>query len=199
MRSNQGETSDILSQRPDLIKEILDMLKDKCESSPISPISSLICISAATIVVAALKILTAVTDRGQFPINSRKSVCSDISCSVNIPKDTLSDVRRIELVRMLKRLIKRRDSFVAPAAVAALCGICNNGSSTLPIPVIRADPLPNIEQLHAEAVLRSNILVTLIKLFESDKQGLSGGPRGLMELAESGSYLTPSKAALLTR
>jgi hypothetical protein len=115
------------------------MLKDKCESSPISPISFLIFISAATVVVAALKILVAVTRKGQFPINSQKSVCSDISCSVNMPKDTLSDIRQIEIVGMLKKLIKRRDFFVTPAAVAALCEICKNGSSTLPIPVVNAD------------------------------------------------------------
>ncbi|KAG2111058.1 hypothetical protein BD769DRAFT_1494746 [Suillus cothurnatus] len=89
------ETSDILSRRPDFIKEILAMLKDK--------------------------------------------LCSDISCSANMPKDTLSDIRQIEIVGMLKKLIKRRDFFVTPAAVAALCEICKNGSSTLPIPVVNAD------------------------------------------------------------
>ncbi|KAG1816716.1 armadillo-type protein [Suillus subaureus] len=101
---------------------------------------------SATVVVAALKILVAVTSKG-------------------IPKDALSDTRRIEIVRMLKRFIKRRDFHVTPAAVAALCEICRN------------------DQLRAEAI-RSNILVTLIDLFEFDKQGLSGGPRGLMTLAE---------------
>ncbi|KAG2144085.1 hypothetical protein BD769DRAFT_1421350 [Suillus cothurnatus] len=95
------ETSDILSRRHDFIKEILAMLKDKCESSPINLISFLIFISAAT--------------------------------------DTLSDIRQIEIVGMLKKLIKRRDFFVTPAAVAALCEICKNGSSTLPIPVVNAD------------------------------------------------------------
>ncbi|KAG1886077.1 hypothetical protein F4604DRAFT_1724477 [Suillus subluteus] len=106
------ETSHILSRRPDFIKEILVMLKDKLRS--------------------------------------------DISCSGNIPKDTLSGIRRIEIVERLKRLIKRRDFFVTPAAVAALCKICQN----------------------------AGILVTLIDLLEFDKQGLSGGPRGLMTLAE---------------
>ncbi|KAG1859712.1 hypothetical protein F4604DRAFT_1792667, partial [Suillus subluteus] len=117
---------------------------------------------------------------------SRKSIRPDISCSENIPKakDTLSEIRQIEIVKMLKRLIRRRDFFVTPAAVAALCEICKNGSSTLLILVINADTLPNIDELRAEAI-RNDILVTLIDLFEFDKQGLSGGPRGLMTLAES--------------
>jgi hypothetical protein len=66
---------------------------------------------------------------------------------------------------MLKKLIKRRDFFVTPAAVTALCKICEN------------------ESLRKEAI-RSDMLVTLIDLFKFDKQGLSGGPRGLMELAK---------------
>jgi hypothetical protein len=43
----------------------------------------------------------------------------------------------------------------------------------------------------------SDILATLIDLLEFDKQGLSGGPRGLMKLADYGSYLKPSKKTLL--
>jgi hypothetical protein len=43
------------------------MLKDKCESSPVNSLFFLICISAATVVVAALKILAAVTSKGQSP------------------------------------------------------------------------------------------------------------------------------------
>ncbi|KAG1835413.1 hypothetical protein DFJ58DRAFT_735524 [Suillus subalutaceus] len=123
---------------------------------------------SATVVVAALKILAAVISKENIPK----------------AKDILSEIRQIEIVKMLKRLIRRRDFFVTPAAVAALCEICKNGSSTLLILVINADTLPNIDELRAEAI-RNDILVTLIDLFEFDKQGLSGGPRGLMTLAES--------------
>ncbi|KAG2357748.1 hypothetical protein BDR07DRAFT_350028 [Suillus spraguei] len=83
----------------------------------------------------------------------------------NTLENTLSGKCGIELVKRLKTLIKRRDFFVTPAAVATLCEICRS------------------KQLRAEAI-RSNILVTLIDLFEFDKQGLSGGPRGLIKLAE---------------
>ncbi|KAG1750350.1 armadillo-type protein [Suillus paluster] len=70
-----------------------------------------------------------------------------------------------ELVKTLKTLMKGRDFFVTPAAVAALCRICSNG------------------QLRTEAI-QCGVLATLIKLFKSDDHGLSGGPRGLTELAE---------------
>ncbi|KAG2144080.1 armadillo-type protein [Suillus cothurnatus] len=125
------KTSNILSQRPDFIKEILDMLKDKSSS----------------VVVYASKILAAVISKG------------------NIRKVALFNIRRKEIIMMLKRLIKCRDFFVTPAAVTALCKICEN------------------ESLRKEAI-RSDMLVTLIDLFKFDKQGLSGGPRGLMELAK---------------
>jgi hypothetical protein len=75
-------------------------------------------------------------------MDSRESVYSDISYSGNIQKDALSEFRQAEVVRRLKKLIKCRDFFVTPAAVAALCEICQNGSRTLPIPVIDADALP---------------------------------------------------------
>ncbi|KAG1740619.1 hypothetical protein EDB19DRAFT_763001 [Suillus lakei] len=139
------ETSRILSQRSDFIKEILGMLKEK----------------SAIVVVAALKILAAVASK-------RK-----------IPEDTLSGIKGRELVKRLKTLIQRRDFFVTPAAVAALCEICH------------------YEQLRVEAI-RRGILVTLIDLFKFDKQGLSGGPRGLIKLAEFGSYRKLSKKTLLT-
>lgn len=71
-------------------------------------------------------------------------------------------------------------------------------SGYTPFPFLRsnADVLPKIE-LRAEAI-RRDILVTLIDLFEFDKQGLSGGPRGLVLLAEFGSYLKLLKKTLLT-
>jgi hypothetical protein len=62
-------------------------------------------------------------------------------------------------------LIKRRDFFVTPAAVAALCEMCQNDK-------------------FRRVAIESHMLVTLIDLFEFDKQGLSGGPRGLLTLAE---------------
>ncbi|KAG2044599.1 hypothetical protein BDR03DRAFT_939512 [Suillus americanus] len=123
------ETSHILSRRPDFIKEILVMLKDK----------------SAIVVVAGLKILAAVTSKG------------------NIPK-ALSTIKRTEIVERLKRLIKRRDFFVTPAAVAALCEICQNDK-------------------FRRVAIKNGILITLIDLLDFDKQGLSGGPRGLMKLA----------------
>jgi hypothetical protein len=83
----------------------------------------------------------------------------------NIRKVALFNIRRKEIIMMLKSLIKCRDFFVTPAAVTALCKICEN------------------ESLRKEAI-RSDMLVTLIDLFKFDKQGLSGGPRGLMELAK---------------
>jgi hypothetical protein len=61
-----------------------------------------------------------------------------------------------------------------------------------------ADALPNIDKFRRVAI-ESHMLVTLIDLFEFDKQGLSGGPRGLMKLAEFSSYLKLSKKTLLTR
>jgi hypothetical protein len=62
---------------------------------------------------------------------------------------------------------------------------------------MKADNIPNIESLRREAI-GSDILVTLIDLFEFDKQGLSGGPRGLMTLAQFRWYLKPSIKTLLT-
>ncbi|KAG0694906.1 hypothetical protein DFH29DRAFT_957974 [Suillus ampliporus] len=101
----------------------------------------------AIVVVAALRILEAMSRRDK------------------IPKDTLSGTKGKELVRTFERLMKSRDFFVTPAAVAALCKICHN------------------DQLRAEAI-QCNVLATLIQLFKFDNQGLSGGPRGLTELAE---------------
>lgn len=63
--------------------------------------------------------------------------------------------------------------------------------------MIDADALPNIDELRQVAI-ESGILVTLIDLLEFNKQGLSGGPRGLMKLAEFGSYLKALKKILLT-
>ncbi|KAG1750347.1 uncharacterized protein EDB91DRAFT_684624 [Suillus paluster] len=102
---------------------------------------------SAIVTVAALRILIAMSSKRR------------------IPQDNLSGIRGKELVRMLETLMKRRDFFVTPAAVAALCEICHN------------------EQLRAAAI-ECDILVTLIGLFKFDNQGLSGGPRGLTELAE---------------
>jgi hypothetical protein len=56
--------------------------------------------------------------------------------------------------------------------------------------------LPNIDKFRKVAI-DSDILATLIDLLEFDKQGLSGGPRGLMKLADYGSHLKPSKKTLL--
>ncbi|KAG2344731.1 ARM repeat-containing protein [Suillus weaverae] len=133
-------TLSYLAQRFDETSDILSR-----QSDFINDILVMLKAKSTIVVVAALKILAAVASKG------------------NIPEDT----RGIELVKRLKTLIKRRDFFVTPAAVAALCEICQN------------------EKLRAEAI-RRDILVTLIDLFEFDKQGLSGGPRGLMKLAEHG-------------
>jgi len=104
-----------------------------------------------------------------------------------------------ELIITLKKLMKRRDFFVTPAAVAALCAICRDGSSTLRIAVIMTDALPNIDQLRKEAI-QCHILVTLIELFKFDNQGLTGGPRGLTKLAKKYSlYPQTCKNTLLTR
>ncbi|KAG0694903.1 hypothetical protein DFH29DRAFT_1005933 [Suillus ampliporus] len=118
----------------------------------------------AIVVVTALRILEAMSRRGK------------------IPEDTLSGTKGKKLVRMFERLMKSRDFFVTPAAVAALCQICHNGSSTLHIPVIKADALLHIDQFRTE-VIQCGVVATLIELFKSDNQGLSGGPRGLTELA----------------
>lgn len=74
-------------------------------------------------------------------MGSRKSAYSDTPYSGNIQNDALSEVRQAEVVKRLKKLIKRRDFFVTPAAVAALCEICQNGSRTLSIPAIDTDAL----------------------------------------------------------
>ncbi|KAG2078485.1 hypothetical protein BDR04DRAFT_1112672 [Suillus decipiens] len=124
------EAARILSRRPDFIKEILVVLKEK----------------SAIVVVAALKIIAIVAKK------------------VNI-SESLSGDTGIELVKRLKTLIKRRDFFVTPAAVAALCEICC------------------YDQLRTEAI-HCDVLITLVDLFKCDKQGLSGGPRGLIQLAE---------------
>ncbi|KAG2365515.1 armadillo-type protein [Suillus spraguei] len=137
-----GETSRILLRRPDFIKEILVMLKDK----------------SAAVVVAALKVLTAVNK--------------------NIPKYTLTENIRVEIVKRLKRLTKRRDFFVTPASVAALCEICQDDK-------------------FRKVAIESGILVTLIDLFEFDKRGLSGGPRGLTKLAEFGDVRSELARGLL--
>ncbi|KAG2045484.1 ARM repeat-containing protein [Suillus hirtellus] len=132
-------TLSYLAQRFDDASRILSK-----QSDFISEIFVMLKEKCPIVVVAALKILAVVARKG------------------NIAKDIESG----ELVKRLKTLIKRRDFFVTPAAIAALCEFC------------RYSP-----ELRAEAI-RRDTLVTLIDLFEFDKQGLSGGPRGLILLAE---------------
>ncbi|KAG2149125.1 uncharacterized protein EDB93DRAFT_1143854 [Suillus bovinus] len=118
-------------------------------------------------------------------IDSRKLVRSDISCSVTLKslEDKLSKSKQSEIVsRRLKALIKRREFLITPAAVATLCDLCKISWSTLLIPVINADAFLNMAEF-LETTMKSGILATLIDLLEFDKQGLSGGPRGLMQLA----------------
>lgn len=123
----KDDASRILSQQSDFINEIFIMLKEKCKSSPLNSLLFHIRISAPIVVVAALKILAVVARKGQSR-HRWKSVCSDISCSGNIPKN----IECGELVKRLKTLIKRRDFFVTPAAVAALCEFCRKSPGTHP-------------------------------------------------------------------